>query len=229
MKKSTVFAIIFCAVVLAAIVFFGVFFTVDKIDVRFENDVTSADKQAVLAVIDVDAQTNIFSVNEKKIKQKVEEAFKDNSIEVVKVVRSFPDKVTVVVRERTQLFKIRVKYEAEYVAADKDFRRNSIYLADQIEQKKLIEVNGFEVADSFAVDGCYRLKKFAYALLDAGFSEDALTTFVTKIDCEETQMVATLFDGATFTIAYDDVTSATTACIRAYYATPYAQRAGKAF
>ena len=71
MKKSTVFAIIFCTVVLAAIVFFGVFFTVDKIDVRFENDVTSADKQAVLAVIDVDAQTNIFSVNEKKIKQKV--------------------------------------------------------------------------------------------------------------------------------------------------------------
>ena len=229
MKKSTVFAIIFCTVVLAAIVFFGVFFTVDKIDVRFENDVTSADKQAVLAVIDVDAQTNIFSVNEKKIKQKVEEAFPDNSIEVVKVVRSFPDKVTVVVRERTQLYKIRIKYEAEFVAADKDFRRNTAYTAEQIDSEKLIEVNGFEVADSFAVDGCYKLKSFAYALLDAGFSEDSLTTFVNKIDFEEDRFVATLFDGATFAIDYNDVAASTASCVQRYYATSYGERAGKAF
>ncbi len=229
MKKSTVFAIIFCTVVLAAIVFFGVFFTVDEIDVRFENDVTSADKQAVLAVIDVDAQTNIFSVNEKKIKQKVEESFTDNSIEVVKVVRSFPNKITVVVRERTQLFKIRIKYSTQFVAADKDFRRNAAYDAEQIASKKLVEVNGFEVTDSFAVDGCYKLKSFAYALLEAGFSEDSLTTFVTKIDFEEDRLVATLFDGATFSIDSSDVAAATSDCVQRYYATPYGERAGKAF
>ena len=229
MKKSAVFAIIFCTVVLAAIVFFGVFFTVKEITVRYDNDVTSADKQAVLSVIDIDAQTNIFSVNEKKIKQKVETAFPDNSIEVSKVVRSFPNKVTVVVRERTQLFKIGVKNTEKFVAADKDFRRSAIHAESDLTDKKLINVIGFEIVDSFAVEACYQLKDFANALVGAGFNVDSITTFVKTIEFSDNKMTVTLFDGATFSIDRSNVGASVTNCLNAYLALPYAERSGHAF
>ena len=229
MKKTTVFAIIFCSVVLAAIVFFGVFFTVDEIAVRYDNDVTATDKATILNVIDIDAQTNIFSINEKKIKQKVETAFTDNSIEVVSVVRSFPNKVTVVVRERKQLFKVRVKYSENYVAPDKDFRRNKVYSEAELDSYDLIEVNGFDVSDSFAVDGCYQMRDFVNELIGLGFNMDAVTTFVDKIDFTEQNMTVTLFDGATLAIDRSNVAEATKECVNNYLATPYAQRSGKAF
>lgn len=229
MKKSTVFAIIFCTVVLAAIVFFGVFFTVKEITVRYDNDVTSVDKQAVLSVIDIDAQTNIFSVNEKKLKQKVETAFPDNSIEVTQVVRTFPNKVTVVVRERVQLFRIRVKNTDNYVAADKDFRRSAIYAESGLAGKDLIVVTGFEISDSFAVDGCYQLKDFANALINSGFNVDSLTTFVSSIDFSEDKMLVTLFDGASFSLPRNNVRASAATCLNAYLALPYAERAGHAF
>ena len=229
MKKTTVFAIIFCTVVLAAIVFFGVFFTVKEITVRYDNDVTSADKQAVLSVIDIDSQTNIFSVNEKKIKQKVETAFPDNSIEVSKVVRSFPNKVTVVVRERTQLFKIGVKNTENFVAADKDFRRSAIHAESDLADKKLILVTGFEIVDSFAVDACYQLKDLASALVSSGFNVDSLTTFIKKIDFSADKMTVTLFDEATFSIDRSNVGASATKCLNAYLALPYVERAGHAF
>ncbi len=229
MKKTTVFSIIFCTVVLAAIVFFGVFFTVKDITVRYDNDVRSVDKQAILSVIDIDAQTNIFSVDEKKIKQKIETAFPDNSIEVYQVVRTFPDKVTVVVRERVQLFKIRIKNTDNYVAADKDFRRSAAHSESDLADIDLIVVRGFDIIDSFAVDGCYQLKDFANALISFGFSVDSLTTFVNSIDFSEDKMLVTIFDGATFSISRDNVQASVVTCLEAYLALPYEQRAGRTF
>ncbi len=229
MKKISVAGIIFLIVLLVAIVLFGVFFTVDKVSVQFVNDVTVADKEEVLSAIDIQKYTNIFSVNEKKIKQEVETAFSGNTIEVVSVKRSFPNIVSVIVRERTPLFKIAVSGADTYAAADKDFRRNSVYTEDQLAGRKLIEVTGFEVTDSFAVPAGYQLRTVARTLEEKGFSDEGIVSFVTGAEFTDTSLTLTLFDGATITLDRENIASTLEAGLTSYLSVSAQARRGMNF
>lgn len=234
MKKATVVGIIIFAVVLTGIVLFGVFFTVGTVTVRFENDVTSVNKDAVYSAIPIDSYTNIFSVNEKKVKEYVESSFPGNVISVTSVVRSFPNSVAVVVRERTPVFRIahinpNEASGSDYVVSDKDFRRFSVYSQGQELPYNVVIVEGFYITDSFAVEGCYQLKNIVSYFISKGFAEGAITAFMKKVVFNEDDLIITLFDNATFTLSKDNIIGDLDACYNNYSAESYSQRVGKNF
>ena len=232
MKKATVIGVILCAVMLTGIVLFGIFFTVGTVTVRFENDVIAVKKEEIYSAIPIDSYTNIFSVNEKKVKESVESSIPGNVIEVTSVVRSFPNSVAVVVRERTPVFKIALAQGNGFVVSDKDFRRYSVYDKDATLDFDVVEVEGFSVNDSFAVESCYQLKSVVAYFVSSGFADDAVTSFLKKISFVDDKLVVTLFDDATFTVDKKDRTqlqSDLDSRYKSYLALTYSARAGKNF
>ncbi len=193
MKKKIVIVVI-TVLVAAVLLTCGFLFNVRNIEVGFGNDVTITDEAEILSHAGIEIGTNILALDEKAVKENIENAYR-GEIEVVDVVRSFPDTVTVKVRERVALFRIPVFETESYVLPDKDFQRTTVFTSVPADGK-YITVTGFAVVDTFSEKECYVLHNIAEVLLENGFSETAIPYFVKEIRFSEEEILVSLFDGA---------------------------------
>lgn len=185
MKKGIIFTTVFLIIIVAFIAG-GQIFTVRNVNVVFYNRTGLTTETEVIDIVGLDRRNNIFSVNERAVKQKVAKAFPDNSIYVTDVERSFPDSVTIYVKERALIFKVKVYSPTganRYVPTDKDFQRGVVYdEGDPALDRKLIAVNNVEVYSSFDTEEFVVLRAIVKVLLECGFEEEALPYFISAID-----------------------------------------------
>ncbi len=201
MKKGILFTVI-CTIVLSAIVCVGFLFKVRYVSVEFLNNASICEATELLRHVDISSNTNIFSVDEQKIKDSVEKSYPDNLIEVVDVVRSFPDRITVQVRERTPVFKIKVLSDnGGYVVPDIDFQRYKVYREEDIPDQKLIPVEGFSVEKTLNTEECRLLRTISYTLMERHFTESSLPYFILEIDFSDEEIILRLFDGNVFILS----------------------------
>lgn len=234
MKKSIVITIIFL-VVIAAFLAGGQIFKVACVNVVFDNRTGLTTENEIVSIVGLDKRNNIFSVNEREIKEKVSKVFADHSIYVTDVERSFPNVVTIYVKERTPIFLLKVYSPTgleRYVPTDKDFQRGTVYNAGDIAlDLKLITVEGIEVKDSFDEPEFYTLRTVASALTDERFEEAALPYFFDKVVFDE-QKKATFYvsgTGATFVVGTNVDKASVVDLLHSYLALPEAERFGKTF
>ncbi len=232
MKKVAV-AITIGLVLVALIIAFGQVFTVRYIDVEFVNAVVTADKNEIIDATGIDTNTNIFILDEKKVKAKIQNAFSDNAIKVNDIVREFPNKVTIKISERTPLFKIKAETEEKdgFVTVDRNFQRTYVYSEEEISREPLIEVKGFVVEDTYLTDECYALRDVANALIDCGFNEEAIPYLIKTIEFTDGSAKITLrSDEVTFVLTnYDEIEEKIKRLCGEYEATDFAARNGKIY
>ncbi len=229
MKKVTVIGIVLCMLLLFGIIFFGVFFAVDEISIQFENDVTLTDKTAVMNAIEIEKYANIFALDEDSIKEDVEKTVEGNGIEVVNVVRNFPNDVTVIIRERTPVYKIAIEESDQFVAPDKDFRRTNKYTAEELDGVDIITVKNYSVKNTLATEECYCLRSIAKELLTLGFTDSSLVVFIKEASFEEDSVILTTFDGAYLVVQKGNVVPSLDAAYAAYCASAPSARTGRSF
>ena len=123
--KKVIIAVAIGLVFVALIITFGQVFTVRYVSVEFVNSVSSATKQQIINLADIDTHTNIFVIDETKIASAIENEFDDNAIRVSDIVREFPNKVVIRISERLALYKI----EAE---TDENEKNESIDKVNEI-------------------------------------------------------------------------------------------------
>ena len=202
--KKTIVAVAIGVVIVAMIITFGQVFTVRYVNVNFENAVASTNKEEILSVADIDANTNIFILDEKDLKKRIENNFDDNAISVSNVVRKFPSTVTIHVYERIPLFKIRAKNASDdgYVWADRNFQRTNVYGVDFDLVTPIITVNNVLITTSYNTAECRALKDLADAMMKIGFKEEAIPYFIESVSFDGNDLVLLLrADGARFEIA----------------------------
>lgn len=227
MKKKYVITAL-CLIVIALVIACGQIFTVRSISVVFFNKTGICDEAEVLQASKLAYKSNIFNVKEKAIIKNVAEAFPDNSIAVISVERKFPDKVIINVKERVPVFKIKVNSQTDddYVATDKDFQRGTIKKESEI-TARLIEVDGFEVKESFDVKECIALRAFASSLVSAGLSEEALPYFVERISINGDSLEIKLCSsGAVMHVGTDKTSEETTKLYKEYLSMSISERKG---
>ncbi len=227
MKKVIVAVAVGLALV-ALIIAFGQIFTVRFVTVNFENGVSAADKQTILDLAGIEPNTNIFILDEKRTADKIEKGFDDNVIKVTNIVREFPNKVTINVRERIALFRIKATTadESGYVAADKNFQRTAIYSYEELKNEALIDVTGFTVQETYRTEECYALRDIADAFMECGIEEEALPYFLRSIEFSDSKIIIQLRTTNTKFYISDtaDVSEAVKKVYANYAATDYAQR-----
>ena len=235
MKKGILITAIFL-IVIAAFLAAGQIFCVRHVNVVFENKTGITDESEVISVIGLDRRNNIFSVNEREVKQKVAAHYVDNAIVVTDVVRSFPDTVTVYVKERTPILKIKVyspTEELRYVPTDKDFQRGTVYDAgDPALSMRLIEVTGLEVVDTFDKPEFVLLRSVLNTFVSFGFEEAALPYFFTTAnvdDDEETLSLTVSGTGAKFVVGKEANRQLISDAYQNYLALDQAQRIDKIY
>ena len=185
--KKTIVAVVIGLAIVAAIITFGQVFTVRYVDVPLKNSVQCTDVNEIVELAGIKANTNIFTLNEKEIKKKIEEQFDTNTLHVDDIVRRFPDKVLIEVSERTALYKIEASVDNlyGYVTADKNFQRNTLYSEETLSDKTLIEVEGFVVEGDFNVEECYILQQIANSAIACGIREEGIPFFIRSVTFDE--------------------------------------------
>ncbi len=230
MKKKYVI-IALSLIVIALIIAFGQVFTVRSIDVVFENKSGLSNEGDILSASGISDNKNIFNVKESDIKKNVSSHFDDNSIVVTNVVREFPNKIVIHVKERMPIFLIKV-YSAEgedrYVATDKDFQRGKIQKKEDIDIR-LVEVVGYEVYDSFNVIECIALRNMVKGFISQGIQEEAIPYFLDTVRIENEQLCITLFDGAEMYVGFDHVQDDIAVMYNNYLSTEVSSRKNAVF
>ncbi len=192
--KKAIIAIVIGLVIVAMVISFGHVFAVRYVSVEFQNNVACTTKQEILSSAEISSGTNIFVVDEKKVAQRIEQQYEDSDINVVDIVREFPNKITIKVMERFAIFKIDAEFKNEsgYVCVDRNFQRTKIYNSGVIQTKKLIDVIGYKVSETYVTDECYRLRDIANAFIACGVNEEALPYFIDQIEFTTTQTLIKL-------------------------------------
>ena len=227
MKKKYI-VIIISLLIVSAILIGGQIFTVRHVSVVFYNKTGLTSESEVIEVSGLNTRNNIFSVNEKEIKAKIAAKYDDNSIAVTNIVRSFPNKVTIYVKERIPMFLIKVASEGgdKYVPTDKDFQRGKVTTLDEIDYT-LIKVTGFEVAETFDVKECVLLRRIAKGFISAGLAEEAVPYFISEISFAESDVTVTIREsGAVMHFNMDSTAEDVKKAYDDYLALSYEQRNG---
>ena len=182
--KKVVITVAIGIIIIAGIIVCGQMFKVQFVNVEFDNSVNVTNEESVLSLADIDTNTNIFVLDEKVIKERIESGYDNNAIKVTDIIRSFPNKVTIKVVERVALFKIKAETEKQsgYVCVDRNFQRNKIYSYDTIKDEVLINVSGITINESFKSKECYQLQIIANTLIASGIQEEAIPYFVNDIN-----------------------------------------------
>lgn len=228
MKKKYIL-IIASIVVIALIVACGQIFTVRNVSVVFYNKTGLADEAGVLKASGLSGHNNIFNVKESDVKSRVANAYPDRSVVVTNIVRNFPDKVTIYVKERVPIFKIPV-YSADgedkFVPTDKDFQRGNIQNGESIDAL-LVEIKGFLVHETFDVKECVQLRALANALIKKEIEEDALPYFLSEVTFDNGNLNVLIREtNAMFIISADKVAEQTAILYDNYLALDASSRYG---
>ena len=229
--KKKYFVVIASLIIIVLIVAFGLVFNVRDVSVVFTNKTVYASETDILNAAGNIYKKNIFSINETEIKRSIAATFDDNSIFVTNIVRSFPDKVTIYVKERIPVFKMSV-YTSDgddFVAADKDFQRQKIQKETEFSHK-LIDVTGYVVRDTFNVKECIALRNLALQFIDLEISEEALPYFIKEIHFEDNFMQVRIAEtNAILFINIDNVREETTTLYNRYINTDFTARVDAIF
>ena len=234
MKKGIIITIVF-VIVIAMFLAGGQIFTVRHVNVVFENKTGITDESDIISVVGLDKRNNIFSVNERELKTKVSDKYADHSIVVTDVVRSFPDTVTIYVKERTPILLIKVYSptgDERYVPTDKDFQRGTVYnKGDSALGLKLIKVTGIEVKDSFNTPELSLLRAVLNIFVSFGFEESALPYFLEEVSYDEGEYLSLTVagTGAKFLIGENADKTLIKAAYEEYVATPDDEKVNKVF
>jgi len=183
-KKYIIIAI--SLIIVTTLVVCGYVFTVDNVEVVFDNKTNITKEYDILNAAGISNGTIIFNIKEADIKSRIAKQYKDNSIVVTNVVRLFPNKIKIYVKERVLLYKINVYSQSdgnEFVPTDKDFQRG-VKISD-IDDLILISVKNFVVKDTFNLEECYQLKELADSFITLGISEDSLPYFIEYVEFED--------------------------------------------
>lgn len=224
--KNKIIAISVSVVIIALIVVFGEVFKLKALDVKLTAYTGAVEETDIVELIDVDSYGSIFGVNESAIKENIESYYGGNTVEVYGVVRSFPNKVTVYVRERLPMFEVDVYEKDGYcVPTDKDFQRNKIVEKSSVGYK-LIKVNGISVEKSFNTASFRQLKAVADGFTDLGMTEEGIISFVKSVTFNENDIVIELNYGqARFTIGKNNISADLSADFNGFLAMTQAERA----
>lgn len=238
MKKSVVLIVV-SVIVIALIVACGQIFTVRTVDVIFKNETDIADGGDVIEASGLNVHNNILNIREGQIKDKIAAAYPDNSIFVTNIVRRFPDRVSIYLKERIPIFKIVILPENDekvksFVPTDKDFQRNTVIGKESLEAGKydgLIEVVGYGLSgNTLDTKECRVLRKFALQCVANGINEEALTSFISKINIEysdayKIRLCVTLREtNATFSVDEDGVAEDVASFLKTYRNLPFKER-----
>lgn len=233
--KKVIIAVAIGLVFVALIITFGQVFTVRYVSVEFVNSVSSATKQQIINLADIDTHTNIFVIDETKIASAIENEFDDNAIRVSDIVREFPNKVVIRISERLALYKIEAETdenEKKYVATDRNFQRSELYSEKDLAGQILTTVTGLKIIDTYRTDECYALRDIANAFISCGIAEEALPYFMEEVDFSTEKIIITLRPtDSIFEISknVDDIQAAINSLYDSYMSTDFALRHNSVF
>ncbi len=198
--KKTIIGVSIGLIIIILIIVFGQVFKINYIDVDFENNVTECDQSDIVTYADISINTNIFVINEKEIKAKVEKKFSNNAIKVTDIVRVFPNKITIHIRENIPIFKIKTEISRNntvingFVTPDVNFQRTTVYSESTVINKKLVDVNNLVINNSFNIKGCVLLQKIAKVLMESEVKEEAIPYLINSIEFTD-NFIKIIFEG----------------------------------
>ncbi|MFA6867077.1 MAG: FtsQ-type POTRA domain-containing protein [Clostridia bacterium] len=189
MKKKYV-AIIIAVVVLAIIFTFGQVFTIRSVDVVFENDTDIATDSEIINLAGVEHDKNIFSLNEDKVVEKINNQYK-NALKVT-VERKFPNKVLIKINERTPMFVLEINNDnyQGFIATDKDFQRTDECQLEDFPD--LIKVSGYSIQSTFDTKECRAIREFTNDLINLGVKTEAVNVMISRIYFNGSKMMVQL-------------------------------------
>ncbi len=224
MKKNCI-VIIASVLILCSIITFGEIFTVKEVEVSFVDEKTSVGEKEILILADIYQYGNIFAVDEKDVANRIENGFDDNSVEVINIVRSFPNKVTIYARERFSMFYMKkFANEEQLVVTDLEFQRSTLIgIGENVES--YVGIVGAEVNTNFNTPELLDVYEMGQALTEIGMTEESIRSFLHTIEFVGNAMVINLDLGGKITLdREDDIKSQTQEKLANYLKLSYGDR-----
>lgn len=164
---------------IAIIVVFGNIFLIKSVDVVFVNKPEFADENSIINASEISLNTNIFNLDDKKIKDNISSFYDNNSLAVLDVERVFPNKVVIYVKERKPILIVPYQQEGqgECIPTDIYFQMNQIKLMSDIDYDSIL-IKGVAVQNTFNTSSFRQINRILTAFLDMNFTEDGLVAFI---------------------------------------------------
>lgn len=191
--KGKHIALISCILIFALIVTMGRLFLIKSVEVAFARQPVFADESEIISASKLKLNSNIFTVDEKKLKDNVSEYYSDNSVSIVDVERVFPNKVILHAKERLPVLAI-ANAKGGYIPTDIDFQLVNT-VAELPAGYNFIHVSGISVENDFNLTEFREIREALSSLIDSGLKEEALPVFIKEIKCESSKISFILRSG----------------------------------
>ena len=182
MKKKYI-AIIICVIFIALIVLFSNIFLIKTVEVVFEGQPKSATKEEILTASQIELNTNIFNLNEKRVKENICRYVDNNLISVIEIERQFPNKVKLVIKERRPIIIVPYKnsQSGQCIPTDIDFQLVKERDINQIDFDA-IWIKGVYADKTFNINHFLQINEILKQFLEIGFTEESLIAFISEIE-----------------------------------------------
>lgn len=181
MKKKFI-VIIISILLLSLIIVFGNIFMIKNIKVIFDKSPVITNENDIIKQSEIELNKNIFNLKENEIKQKIDNIYLDNTVDIVNVERKFPNEVDIYVVERKPILLVKYKDDENdfYIATDKDFQLTTKKTIDEINQN-LIPVTGIYADKTFNKNEFRQVREIIEAFQFLSFEEEAILSFINEI------------------------------------------------
>lgn len=179
--KSKLIPVVIGAVIIIAIAVFGNICRIKDVDIVFSEDTPTATAEEIYSVLGIETGTSILSVNETDFRTRIQNAYPDRTVELVDVVRSFPDKMTIYIDYNPAVLAVRLSGNNGYVLTDTEFQSTVRVAETGLDKNKTIVVKGVAVTNTFNSDAFRELYELLSALKSAGADYEKLVAMFSEI------------------------------------------------
>lgn len=170
---------------IALIIVAGRLFLIRSISVVFEREPAFADEKTIIEASGIEIFDNIFNIDEKEVKAKIEKSYPNNALYITDIERVFPNKVIIKARERRPTL-VAEADDGSYIPTDKDFQLTQ--KVTEVDFDKYIKVSGVSVGTSFNKAEFRLIKDIMYTFSALQFTDEGIVAFIKEIKIGETDI-----------------------------------------
>ncbi len=198
--KSKLISVILGVLVIIGIAIFGNMCRIKYVDVVFSEGTPVAKADEIYSVLGIETGTSVLSVNEIDFKTRILKAYPDRSVEIVDVVRSFPDKMTVYIDYNPAVLAVARSDGSGYVLTDTEFQSYLHTSESDLDKNSLIIVKGLNVSNTFNSDPFREMYEMFGSLTAAGASSANLPSMFSSLTVEKDAYVFACRENNAFTL-----------------------------
>lgn len=195
MRKKYI-AIIICVIFIALIILFSNIFLIKTVNVVFEKQPVYTNEEEIITASKIEMKTNIFNLNEKRLKDNITGYFSNNTVSVTDVQRKFPNEVNIYIKERLPL--LIVPYGSvdgnECVPTDMDFQLVSRCNKNDIDFDA-ISISGIYVESTFNLASFRQINSILRSFIEMSFNHDSMVAFIKEINVSTNRILIILRNG----------------------------------